>query len=169
MRERGGLSLYLDGVPQNAYSPIMQGPLTNQSSRSYIWSPDSKHIAYFCHPNNPAANDDMYVCLDGRSAHVGGPGGYGNLTFTSDSNHLLWTKSGAQSSFRVFADGKPVAEGFLPAVGGFGAETWQATPEGGVALLMEDQTTLKRMTITPTASSNLATFFGGATTMASGN
>ena len=168
MRERGGLFLYLDGALQNAYAPMMQGPLTNQSSRSYVWSPDSKHIAYFCHPTDPAANNDMYLCLDGKGAHLGSPGGYANLAFTSDSNHLLWTKSGAQSSFRAFADGKPVLEGFMPSVGGFADETWQATPDGALAVLMEDQTTMKRVTITPTASANFATLFGGMTTMASG-
>jgi hypothetical protein len=60
----------VDGAPQNAYSTVLQGLLTNQSTRSYIWSPDSKHIAYFCHPSNPAANDDIFLCLDGKGAHL---------------------------------------------------------------------------------------------------
>lgn len=166
MRERGGQFLFLDGVQQNAYVPVMTGPL-NKGNGAYLWSPDGKHIAYFCHSANPGANDDMYLCVDGKGAHLGGPGGYGNLTFTSDSNHLLWTKTGAQSSFRTFADGQPVLEGFMPGLG-FADETWQATPDGGVALLMEDQTTLKRVTITPSPSANLATLFGGTTTLASG-
>jgi WD40 repeat protein len=168
VREHGGLSLNVDGVEQTAFTAALQGPNNNQATRPYVWSPDSKHIAYFCRPNNPAAGDDMYLCLDGKGAHLGSPAAYGNLTFTSDSNHLMWTRGGPQASFRAFADGKPVAEGFLPAVSGFADETWQATPDGGVALLMEDQTTLRRVTITPTSSTSLATLFGGTTTMASG-
>ena len=168
VRERGALFLYIDGVPQNAYSAALQGPLNNQATRPYIWSPDSKHFAYFCHPTDPAANNDMYLCLDGKGAHLGSPGDYGNLAFTSDSNHLLWTKRGAQSSFRAFADGKPVLEGFMPAVSGFVEETWQATSDGALSVLLEDETTLKRVTITPTSSSNCATLFGGTSTMASG-
>lgn len=169
IHERGSQFLYVDGVPQNTYVPIMQGPLTNLASRPYLWSPDSKHIAYLCHPTDPSANNDIFLCLDGKSVHLGGPGGYANLTFTSDSNHLLWSKSGAQSSFRVFADGAPVAEGFMPGVGAFGDETWQATADGGLAVLMEDQTTLKRVTITPTQSASLATVFGGGMAVAKGN
>jgi WD40 repeat protein len=165
MRDRGGLLLYLDGTLQNAYSPIMPGPL-GKGNASYIWSPDGKHIAYFCRSSSPGANDDMYLCLDGKGAHLGPMGEYGNLTFTSDSNHLLWMKKGPQSAFRAFADGQPVVEGFQ--AGPFVDETWQTTPDGGLALLMEDQTTMKRVTITPTASTSLATLFGGATTMASG-
>ena len=168
VRERGGLILYVDGAPQNAYSAILQGLQTNQSTRSYTWSPDGKHVAYFCHPTNPAANDDMFLCLDGKGTRLGGPGGYGNLAFTSDSNHLMWTKNGPQSSFRAFADGKAVVEGFMPAVSGFVNETWQVTDDGALSVLLEDQTALKRVTITPSPSTNIATLFGGTTTMASG-
>ncbi|HYA23400.1 MAG TPA: hypothetical protein VEF05_04515 [Terriglobales bacterium] len=166
MRDRGGLYLYLDGAQQNAYVPVLPGPL-NKGNASYVWSPDGKHIAYFCHVNNPGANDDMYLCVDGKGAHLGRMGDYGNLTFTSDSNHLLWTKKGPQSSFRAFADGQPVLEGFMPGVG-FADETWQPTKDGALTVLIEDQTTMKRVTITPTPSSNFATLFGGMTTMASG-
>jgi len=160
MRDRGALLLYLDGTLQNAYSPVMPGPL-GKGNASYIWSPDGKHIAYFCRSSSPGANDDMYLCLDGKGAHLGAMGDYGNLTFTSDGNHLLWMKKGPQSAFRAFADGQPVVEGFQ--AGPFVDETWQTTPDGGLALLMEDQTTMKRVTITPTASTSLATLFGGAT------
>ncbi len=167
IRERGGLTMNVDGVQQTAFSAALQGPKKNQTTRPCVWSPDSKHVAYFCRPSNPAANDDMYLCLDGKGVHLGSPAAYGNLTFTSDSNHLLWTRNVGQT-FRVFADGKPVLEGFMPAVGGFADETWQATADGGLALLMEDETTLRRATITPTQSTRLATLFGGTTTLAGG-
>jgi hypothetical protein len=66
----------------------------------------------------------------------------------------------------VFADGKPVIEGFLLAVSGFVDETWQATRDGGLAVLLEDQTALKRVTITPTASSSFTALFNRMTTVA---
>jgi WD40 repeat protein len=166
VRERGALDLYVDGAEQNAYVPVLPGAL-NKSNASYVWSPDGKHIAYFCHVNNPGAGDDMYLCVDGKGAHLGHMGEYGNLTFTSDSNHLLWTKRGPQSSFRAFADGQPVVEGFMPG-SGLAEETWQATPDGGLAVLLEDQTTMKRVTITPTTTTSITTLFGGTTTVANG-
>ncbi len=162
----GNVTLYLDGVPQTAFSPSLQGPLTNEGTRPFVFSPDSKHVAYFCRSADPAAGNDQGLCVDGRYVRVGSPNAYGNLLFTSDSNHLIWSRNMGQSVIRVFADGKAVAEGFQPAVSGMTKETWQTTADGSLLVLLQDETTLKRLTITPSASTSIATLAGGTTTLA---
>jgi hypothetical protein len=162
MHERAGPVLFLDGVPQTAYSPINGGQVVSDINISpYIWSPDSKHIAYLCRSSNPAANNDIWVCLDDKAAHLGPSSTYSSLIFTSDSNHLLWVKTGPNSTFRVFADGKPVAEGFRVSTAGLAKETWQSNDDGSTSVLMEDDTSLKRVTITPSSSTSIATLFAG--------
>jgi hypothetical protein len=162
LQQRAGLMLYVDGVPQTAYGPGSGGGMTNMNTRPYIFSPDSKHIAYFCRSANPAAAvEDMYLCLDDKAVLLGRVGPY-NLTFSPDSNHLFWTDVTAQNAFRLFVDGKPVLDGFPGGQGGFRKETWQMGLDGTLSLLMQDDTSLKRVSITPSPNTSIATLFGGA-------
>jgi Tol biopolymer transport system component len=165
--ERGNVTLYLDGVPQSAFSPTLQGQIVNMTTRPFVFSPDSNHIAYFCRSADPAAGNDQGLCVDGKYARLGGTGTFGNLIFTSDSNHLAWTQT-TGPNVRIFVDGKPVSEGFATATSGYTKETWQTTTDGSVLVLIEDQTNLKRLTITPSPSTSIATLTGGTTTLASG-
>ncbi len=159
---REGPSLFLDGIEQTAYRPGGGGPMTNISTRPYIFSPDSKHIAYFCRSADPAVGvDDLYLCVDDKAVRLGRVGGL-NLTFTPDSNHLVWTRDMGMSKFRVYVDGKPVVEGFLPAVSGFRKDTWQLGPDNNVLLLMQDDTSLKRVSITPSPETSLSTLLGSS-------
>jgi len=165
LRDRGNTTLYLDGAPQTSYSPASAGPLDNISSRPYLWSPDSKHIAYLCRTSNPA---DQYLCVDDKAVRIGVANAYNNLSFAGDSNHLIWVRNMGQSITRIFVDGKPVEEGFTPSVGGFVKETWQIGSDGNLLALLQDNTSMKRVSIAPSPSTSLATLFGGATTIAGG-
>ncbi len=160
MRDRNGPVLYVDGVAQTAYSPINNGTLTNLNTRPYIWSADSKHIAYLCRSTNPAAGNDLYVCLDDKAVRLGPSGYYANLTFSSDGNHLFWTRNMNQGMVRVFADGKAVIEGFPMSTSGFTKETWQPGTDNNLLVLLQDDSALKRVSITPT-NTRTATLFGG--------
>jgi len=162
LQAREGPSLYIDGVQQTAFRPTGGGQMTNINTRPYVFSPDSKHIAYFCRSANPAvAVEDMYLCLDDKAVLLGrvGPS---NLTFSPDSNHLFWSDVTAQNGFRLFVDGKPVLDGFPGAQGGFSRETWQMGPDGPLSLLMQDGTGLKRVNITPSSGTSIGTLFGAA-------
>lgn len=167
LRDRGGITLFLDGV-QQPNSLAASGPLNNVASRAYVWSPDSKHIAYFCHPNNPVSGNDAYLCLDNKIVRIGSPNAYTSLAFTGDSNHLVWARNMGQSITRIFVDGKAVEEAYTPAVGGFAKETWQIGPDGNLLALLQDDSKMKRVSITPAPSTNLTSLFGGQTTIASG-
>ncbi|WP_348262326.1 hypothetical protein P8935_21330 [Telmatobacter sp. DSM 110680] len=153
-----GRTLYRDGVAQSAYSVVNTGGLTKDGTRAYVWSPDSQHIGYMCRPNNPAANNDVYACVDDKAVRLGS--GYGNFAFSADSNHVFWGKVIGQGVFRVFADGKPVYEGKTPETGGMLYGTWEPQPDGSLRFFSEDATNLLRVSVMPSSSTTLATAFG---------
>jgi len=161
LQTRDGPLLYIDGVPQTAYRPTGGGGMTNMNTRPYIFSPDSKHIAYFCRSGNPAASvEDMYLCLDNKAVPVAPVGAFPTLTFSADSNHLFWVRDMGLSNRRIYVDGKPVIEGFLTTPGGVGKESWQLGPDGNLLVLMQDDTSLKRVSITPSPNTSITTLFG---------
>jgi hypothetical protein len=153
-----GRTLYVDGVAQSAYSVTNTGGVTNDGTRAYVWSPDSQHIGYICRPNNPAANNDVYACVDSKAIHLGT--GYSNIAFSADSSHVFWGKVEGQGVFRVFVDGKPVYEGKSPYPGGLQYGTWEPQPDGSLRFLVEDDTNISRISVTPSSSTSLASAFG---------
>jgi hypothetical protein len=138
--------LYLDGVaqPSTVFIP-------NATNTAYAFSLDSKHFAYFYRTAN-----DMGVCLDGKCISGGNGNNYYNLTFSADSNHLFWTTN-LPRSFRLFIDGKPVLESGAPSYTFFPKETWQTSGPSGLILLTHDNEGYKRISITPSPQSSLAT------------
>ena len=162
VRQRATTTLYLDGVAQTDCLPASLGPMSNIMSRGYQFSPDSKHFAYFCRPSSPSAGNDVYLCMDGKIVRLGGAIVPSYLTFTADSNHILWTVSRPGGADRVFIDGKPIFEGF----GRLAEETWQPGPDpSSWMFLKQDTDGLKRFTITPAAGSSFASFIGASTTI----
>jgi Tol biopolymer transport system component len=153
-----GRMLYRDGVAQSAYVMTTNGGLTKDGTRAYVWSPDSQHIGYMCRPNNPAGNNDVYACVDGKAVHLGS--NYGNIAFSADSNHVFWGKVVGQGVFRVFVDGKPVYEGKSPETGGMLYGTWEPQPDGSLRFFSEDATNIFRVSVMPSSSTSLATAFG---------
>jgi hypothetical protein len=129
-------------------------------------SPDGKHVAYVCRSSNPAAGNDVGVCLDGKYTSLGQAGGsLSNVTFSSDSNHLFWIRR-TGVNFRMYADGKPVFDGGVPSAGGFQNEAWQTDGKSGMIILVQDGANFKRVAITPASSSNLASMLGAGPAMA---
>jgi dipeptidyl aminopeptidase/acylaminoacyl peptidase len=153
-----GRTLYRDGVAQSAYMVANTGALTKDGTRAYSWSPDSQHIGYMCRPNNPAAGNDLYACVDGKGVRLGS--NYGNFAFSADSNHVFWGKVVGQGVFRVFVDGKPVYEGKSPETGGMLYGTWEPEPDGSLRFFSEDATNIMRISVMPSSSTSLATAFG---------
>jgi hypothetical protein len=150
LNDRGAIILVRDGVPQSPYGMFSDAP--------FVFSPDSKHIAYSCRPPNPTGNDDVGVCLDNKYVRTGGPAE--NLTFTPDSNHIFWVRR-LGLKFRLFADGKPVLEGISIATAGFRKQTLQIDPSGALLILSQDATSFKRFSIIPSPETSIASLFGG--------
>jgi hypothetical protein len=153
---RLGWNMYLDGVLQPNFAPTNLGAL-GVNNNVYVWSPDGKHIAYFCHSSSPAAGDDVYLCVDDKAVRIGGPANFVNLMFSSDSNHLFWARNMGQNKYRVFVDGKPICEGWSAGIS-LGPESWEAEPDGSLAVLLQNETSINHVKITP--STTLATLLG---------
>ena len=81
----------------------------------------------------------------------------------------MWTKKKPQGEIRIFADGQPVQDGFPISTGGFQKETRQIGRDGNLLVLLEDGNSLKRISITPSPDTSLATVGGGGTAQANGN
>jgi hypothetical protein len=163
LRAPQGPTLYVDGaLAQTAYAPAnTQGQMNTPLNAPYVFSPDGKHIAYFCRSTNPAAGNDIYICVDNKAVRIGLTGS--NLAFSADSNHLFWTKPIGNGKLRIFADGNPVFDGFPPAVSGFVPATWQAGPKDSLLALIQGDQALERVTITPAPDSGIAAMMGGPT------
>jgi len=157
VQSRDGINVYFDGTPQSAFTGFevneMDGHFQSQSLAHF--SPDGKHLAYFCRLADPAAGNNQGVCLDGKYLPIAFPGSLGNLTFSEDSNHLFWNVwSGAR--FRTYVDGKAVVDGVPPAPGGFDKVAFQAGGSSDLLILSQDVEGLKRITVTPAPDSSLA-------------
>jgi hypothetical protein len=77
-------------------------------------------------------------------------------TFSADSNHLFWVKNSA-GRFRLFVDGKPVFESGAPSFQTLPKETFQTNGPSGLLVLAHDNEGYKRISITPSPESSLAT------------
>ena len=158
----GPSRLVPEGVPQ-ANSAVGGPDPGRQGALSYVWSPESEHIAHFAFPPTPTSNYERGLFLDGKYISFGAaPGAYTLLTFTPDSKHLLWVRNavvdGVQG-FRIFVDGKPIVVGNY-AQGNFFYNTpgsWDLAPDGPLSILAQDDNSLKRISITPSPETSLET------------
>jgi hypothetical protein len=159
-----GYSLVIDGVPQpqsamplDGYRIDLEQPVT--ASR-YIFSPDSKHVAHFGFANTAAGRANG-IFLDGKFIPASLEGPNTKLVFSPDSKHLFWIHMYGDQPHRVFIDGKPLVD-FYPA-GHNLANWWDFGPDGTLSFLAQDDNSLKRITIMPSAETSVANLTGGAT------
>jgi hypothetical protein len=152
-----GQRMYLDGVPQLAFSFAGGTP-------AGLWSPDSKHLVFLCASTDPSAPPNQIgLCLDGK--YIGlGQAAFGNVTFSPDSNHVYFAQSISQGGIRVYADGQAVLEGYPVGggVGSFGSGTYEMHPDGTLVMVVQDNSGLKRYSVTASSSRGIATLLGGA-------
>lgn len=157
---RLGWSLYLDGKEQTGFVPSLMGALANINNAAYVWSPDGKHIAYFCHSAASAVGDDTYLCIDDKALHVGANASELNLLFSADSKHLFWARALGQDKYRVYVDGKAVYDGARAIT--MDRQCWQAAADGSLVAVLQDGTSIKRIKITPSPSFSVATLLATA-------
>jgi hypothetical protein len=159
-----GLHLVIDGMlqPQSAISGErinMQEP----GAVKYIFSADSKHAAHFA--NSETAHG---IFLDGKFIPASQEGTNTDLTFSPDSKHLFWIHQYGDRPLRVFIDGKPLVD-FYAAGNSLSSvpHWWDFGLDGTLSLLAQDDNSLKRITITLSPETSLATMLGGGTPVAS--
>ena len=153
--------LVLDGVrqPQSSVSGDRIDPV-NVSALKYVFSPDSKHVAHFA--NSPAgAAVTRGVFADGKFIPISSEGTNTHLLFSPDSKHIFWVHQYGDLPLRVFIDGKPLMDFYSPTnVLGSAPHWWDFGPDGTVSFLAQDDNSLKRITITPSADTSVATLTG---------
>jgi len=157
-----GTRLAVDGVPQPASS---FGPTNLAIYAKYSLSPDGKHIAHFAFPPQPTGDDERGLFLDGRYMAINHGMNTKFLTFSPDSKHLAWFQTvPASMQFRILIDGKPVAQTEATSGGGINNDTirwFEFQQDGTLRVLGQDDNSLKRITITLSDATSLATMLGG--------
>jgi WD40 repeat protein len=159
-----GQRLVIDGVPQP--QSALSGDridMQNVSALKYIFSADSKHVAHFA--NSETAHG---IFLDGKFIPASQDGTNTNLTFSPDSKHLFWIHQYGDRPLRVFIDGKPLVDFFAAgnsiwSVAGW----WEFGSDSTLSFLAQDDNSLKRIKITLSPETGLATMSGGGTALAS--
>jgi len=162
-----GYSLVIDGVPQpqsamplDGYRIDLEQPVT---APRYIFSPDSKHVAHFGFANT-ATGVAHGIFFDGKFIPASPEGPNTKLSFSPDSKHLFWIHTYGDQPHRVFIDGKPMVD-FYGAGNTLGMipHWWDFGPDGTLSFLAQDDNSLKRINITLSSETSLATLVGGAT------
>jgi hypothetical protein len=157
-----GTRLAVDGVAQPASN---FGATSQAIYAKYTLSPDGRHVAHFGYPLQPTGDDEHGLFLDGRYMPINHGMNTSFLTFSPDNLHLVWFQMVPSTyEFRVVVDGKPVVQ--MESVSNMGinneAIKWfDFLPDGTLLVLGQDEKSIKRISITPSAETSLATMLGG--------
>ncbi len=161
-----GHRLVIDGVPQSqsVLTTVDTMDLQNAQALKYVFSPDSKHVAHFAGPPTATGDNRRGIFLDGRYIPASVDGVNHQLSFSPDSMHLFWIHRYGDQPYRVFIDGKPLLD-FYPA-GETIPHWWDFGADGTLSLLAQDDNSIKRITITLSDTTSLATMLGGGSAVA---
>jgi len=133
----------------------------------YVFSPDSRHIAVDSAPPTSTSEFASGIFLDGKYTPVLANAGMKKLEFTADSKHIVWAQDvPSRNALRIFVDGKAVAEADTAVSPGSKEGWWDMAPDGSLSVLVQDENNLKRISITPSAETSLATLGGGGALVA---
>jgi hypothetical protein len=150
-------TLIVDGTEtkMGAVVSFQRPALTNQvrTPRDFVFSPDSKHIAYFATQPSGAHG----IVVDGKFTALPGNGNYPmNPTFTPDSRHLIWMDRPGGSAQVLYVDGRPAVQmeaGSLNTIPG----TWEMAADGTLTVIGQSGDGLKRYRIEPPADTSIDT------------
>ena len=137
------------------------------NGRRFVFSADGQHIAVFSVPPTPTGEFASGLFLDGNYIPCQPASYFQRLEFTADSKHIAWAQplSGRQG-FRIFIDGKPVAEVDAAMASTSKEGWWDMAPDGSLSVLGQDENNLKRITIMPSSEISIATIGGGGSLVA---
>ncbi len=161
-----GHRLVIDGVPQpqSVLTTVDTMDLQNAQALKYVFRPDSKHVAHCAGPPTATGDNRRGIFLDGRYIPASVDGVNHQLSFSPDSMHLFWIHRYGDQPYRVFIDGTPLLD-FYPA-GETIPHWWDFGADGTLSLLAQDDNSIKRITITLSDTTSLATMLGGGSAVA---
>jgi hypothetical protein len=124
-------------------------------------------VAHFAVPPTPSGDYQRGVFLDSKYLVVSAEGVNTNLTFSPDSKHLFWIHQYGNNPLRLFVDGKPLLD-FYAAGNTLSTvpHWWDFGADGSLSLLAQDDNSLKRITITLSDATSVATMLGGGSAVA---
>ena len=163
------MRLAIDGMAQQQSALSNDRPDPQDPSVKYLFSADGKHVAHFAVPPTPTGDYQRGIFLDGQYVRVSTEGTCGNLVFSPDSKHLFWVHMYGNNPDRLFIDGKPLADFYAAGTLGSVPHWLDFAPDGSMSFLAQDDNSLKRITITLSDQTSLATMLGGGTAVAQGN
>jgi hypothetical protein len=151
------VGVVIDGVLQTDMRP--ESFFTSQRSVkdqavSFIFSPDSKHIAYI----NNASQHTAGIYVDGKLVYNTSQPVY-FLRFTPDSRHLFWiathkaTVPGKAGTHVVYVDGKSTVSGDSQFFSG--ANAWSFDEKGVLTFLAASDDKVKRYRLTASADTSI--------------
>ena len=166
---------YTANFSGNANRLVVDGAVEMQSNlavgnnigNQYVFSPDSQHIAVYSSSPTSTGEYASGVFLDGKYVPGVATPMFYRLEFTADSRHIAWAQPvPGQHAFRLFVDGKAVTETATAIDPNSRESWWDMAPDGSLSVLGQDEKNLKRITITPSAQTSLATLGGGGAMVA---
>ncbi len=159
----GAQRLVLDGAVQmnsNTGTPSLP-------RYHYVFSPDSQHIAVDSAPPTDTGQFASGIFIDGKYTPVVANSGMKQLEFTADSKHIIWAQGvPSRDALRIFVDGKAVAEADTAVSPNSKEAWWDMAPDGSLSVLVQDEHNLKRITITPSPETSVASITGGGALVA---
>ena len=161
-----GTHLAIDGnvMQQSNFTKVDSMDLENPSALKYVFSADSKHFAHF-------AGDDATgmrgIFLDGKFVPASREGVNTKLVFSPDGKHVFWIHTYGNQPHRVFVDGRPLVDFYSAGNMVSIPHWWEFGADGTLSMLAQDDNSLKRITITLSDQTSLATMLGGGTPVAS--
>ena len=154
--------------PKTSLSPLdsnIQSVLFQPDTLDFwVANADSKHVAHFA-----TSGTTRGVFLDGKFIPASQEGVNTKLVFSPDSKHLFWIHQYSNNPYRLFIDGKPLMDFYGAGQNLTIPHWWEFGPDGTLSFLAQDDNSLKRITITPSGDTNLATMVGGTAFASRGN
>ena len=118
-------------------------------------------------PPNPTSEFASGLFLDGKYIPVVANSAMKRLEFTADSKHIMWAQGvPSRDALRIFVDGKAVVDADAAISANSKEAWWDMAPDGSLSVLAQDEHNLKRITITPSSETSLATLGGGGALVA---
>lgn len=140
--------LSVDGAPPFAAGFAPEAASPRPYLRSYVFSPDGKHVAW---ASFPKVNDHRRAIAINGKLFLTDATMHHNITFTPDGRHLMWigNASGAPR-MRLYVDGEAVLE-FDSTLGIVNdAEAyWSMGPDGVLTFIAQHEGAIKRFRVTP--------------------
>jgi dipeptidyl aminopeptidase/acylaminoacyl peptidase len=163
-------AVYVDGAPLPGSINMDGFNFNNHLSGKvmrvpYVWSPDSKHVVYW-----GTAEDKPGMFVDGKVTTLPLPNAF-FPTFSADGRHFIFGAPGPMQGsptayLFIYVDGR-IAARFSGGAGQLIRDdyAWEMGPDGTFTVLVQDESDIKRVRITPGDDTSIDTMLAQSRTV----